>query len=319
MTSRPNKLFAFLKKHTLWELCCLFAMQIWVWVCMYTCLNMFVLGFMFLMRKGCLIYQVMHVLYQWLYPQCFKWWYWTHGSLKLAIVCSIQRMNSRSLFISSSLHSKRLYITLRAGPLICLYVASHAFASHPKMTWSSLSSRAHRIDWPFHTHSHTPVPYMILSGDPWHNKFSWFRFIAVFSCSWSCRGCQSDEKKTWKCTPNGALISGADLAHQQFSVDQGTLQKNNQSLSFEQVPGWALPVNRSVKNANTGCTHANLRDCISYSHLSWVEIYLSPNDPEGCLVGRCWSPETCPFMKSLLAFKELQLENPNTKLLTHCH
>lgn len=30
----------------------------------------------------------------------------------------------------------------------------------------------------------------------------------------------------------GALISGADLAHQRFAVDQGTPQKNNLSLSF---------------------------------------------------------------------------------------
>lgn len=87
-----------------------------------------------------------------------------------------------------------------------------------------------------HPHKNDPVY-------PWHTLFSRFGFSAVASCSCSCsplplppslshRGYHSDDWKTCKHIPSGALISGADLSHYGFSVHQGTLQRNNESLSF---------------------------------------------------------------------------------------
>lgn len=148
----------------------------------------------------------------------------------------VKGINGKVLLFYSSIDSKHLYIPLIAHPLRCSYAASLMhLPSHARMTRSSLLEHA-IVDWLYNTHSHILLFPPCLSRGSWHTSFSRFRFITMSSCSpallhpsWYHREYQSEE---WKCTLNDALISGADLAHQQLSVDRGTLQKNNLRLHF---------------------------------------------------------------------------------------
>lgn len=221
-------------------------MHVWICLCSASC-----------MRKGRLIYKVRHVqmvvfffffMQQGKLPPSALKRRKTYGGDKWGWACvvvwkcslivfGVKGMNDTLLLFSSSIDSKHLYIPLSAFEVfICCF--SHAFALPRKndmiQPFSSTLLLTDSLLYTF-THLRSRSLHASLRGLMTHLVRSvqircWVFLLAL--PSWPRRGCQSDEWKTCKRAPNGALISGAYLAHQQFSVDKGTLQKNNLSLRF---------------------------------------------------------------------------------------